>query len=550
MAIPNYPVWSIKPNWANSVTETLEWLTDVIAGTNGVEQRRALRRSPRRSFEFTVNPIDNERTFLDLCFTRLPNMTFLLPLWHDKARADAAAIGATRIAFDNTFREFTDYAIVYVDAFNYELVEISGQDDTGIDIVTPLVGAIGAKQPVYPIRTAFLADSGSYAALSPRVGQAQVKFTVNESTAITVPDETRVLYDGSPIFSSAPDWGTDQQTDITTLRTILDNQTGLVFQQSDTERSFGTQAYDIFAVGRAQQTALRQTLYRQAGRAKDLWLPTFKRDIKLAADRGSGSNNLLIEKIGLGYVGGPASGREYVYFPHSGEVAKIDSLGASGDVAKELLNTHAPTVNGYVKGTIASFMDRGRLSTDSITIEHRVDSDGPVSVSLPITFFEDSRDPSGSIYCPIPAGAKTSSPCGTSEADNPCIPFFRGWYWKLIYHTAKVGGTGNRVPNRGGVTGGLGFQISGDGFGEETDVDNWTYGSYFGEDTPSGTSCSWEIQFAAFSGTGSICTAPWDDDGDCTGYLFAQRWSDPAPTLVWTGMHFSIFPMEIPFVTP
>ena len=41
------PLWTIRPNWRNGVLERLEWLTNVISGETGVEQRRSVRPSPR-----------------------------------------------------------------------------------------------------------------------------------------------------------------------------------------------------------------------------------------------------------------------------------------------------------------------------------------------------------------------------------------------------------------------------------------------------------------------------------------------------------------------
>ena len=65
MAIQNYPVWTFEPNWSGSVSEMLEWLTDVMASPDGSEQRRSLRSFPRRSMDVATAAEGDERQLLD-----------------------------------------------------------------------------------------------------------------------------------------------------------------------------------------------------------------------------------------------------------------------------------------------------------------------------------------------------------------------------------------------------------------------------------------------------------------------------------------------------
>lgn len=44
--------WPFPPNWANRVTESHEYRTEIIESRSGKEQRRALRMRPRQAFEF------------------------------------------------------------------------------------------------------------------------------------------------------------------------------------------------------------------------------------------------------------------------------------------------------------------------------------------------------------------------------------------------------------------------------------------------------------------------------------------------------------------
>jgi hypothetical protein len=93
IADADLPVWTIKPNWANGIRETLSWLTDVLASTYGPEQRRALRLSPRREFEMTFNPIDAVRSYFDLWLHRMGSFEFMVPLFHDAGRHDGGHRG-------------------------------------------------------------------------------------------------------------------------------------------------------------------------------------------------------------------------------------------------------------------------------------------------------------------------------------------------------------------------------------------------------------------------------------------------------------------------
>ena len=55
---PLDPVWPFPPNWATSVVERLEWLTDIMPGFDDTEQRAQLRYAPRRFlvYQFLLEP--------------------------------------------------------------------------------------------------------------------------------------------------------------------------------------------------------------------------------------------------------------------------------------------------------------------------------------------------------------------------------------------------------------------------------------------------------------------------------------------------------------
>ena len=237
------PVWTIRPNWAQGVTERLEWLTDVLSSDYGDEQRRSVRISPRRSFEITMNPTRNQRTFLDLMMHRLGSEEWLAPIWHDQAALTAAVVATgTRLPIDNTYREFLDggLALVFKDAFTWEVVSVVTQDDTGLDLDIALDGGWPARTKVYPLRRMLIETDTKLSALTSRVGESQVLFTVNEPNDFPEVMPADLVYAGRPILWPPPD--RSQAIDTTHVRLFdeADGQIGLRYRTDDAGRAFAT----------------------------------------------------------------------------------------------------------------------------------------------------------------------------------------------------------------------------------------------------------------------------------------------------------------------
>jgi hypothetical protein len=232
VADADLPVWTIKPNWANGIRETLSWLTDVLASTYGPEQRRALRLSPRREFEMVFNPIDAVRSYFDLWLHRMGSFEFMVPLFHDAGRFTAAiAGGATAIPFDTTYREFNagDLAIIIGDdPFTFDKVAITAVGPSGITVAAGGVTRAWPKGTrIHPLRRSRISDESQASALTSRVGEATLQFQLNQANDL--PDESTwtTLYGGHPIILDPPN--RRESLDLTFNRNslLLDNDLGL-----------------------------------------------------------------------------------------------------------------------------------------------------------------------------------------------------------------------------------------------------------------------------------------------------------------------------------
>ena len=457
MADIDLPVFSFNPNWRTGVTETLEWMTDVLRSPLGYEQRRSLRLTPRRFFQARFNPINNARSFMDLWMQRFADQEFLLPLWHDRAQLTAQATsGTARLTFDNTYREFETggTALLRIDEFTHEKVEIAAQDDTGLDLVSNLSATWAVGASVYPLRPAYLDQpSGQLASLTRTVGEIQLGFRCSRHNPYDAGAETLSVYSGYPVMVLEPNRAEDLNVEYERLSEDADFALGRLFRRDEAGRAFQTQFYNWQAVGRLQHHQLRQALYRLNGRQKAAWMPSFNRDIKLSRNITAASANVDIEKIGYTYLGGPVSGRNFVSIlddTGTRRVVQIASTGAPADPdVEERLVLSAVAGFNAAAGREASFLEVMRLDQDAVEIVHHTDSDGVCEVGAAFKAFRDGRTSTGLLVVPYdtweePLGG--ALPCGAPAVDeaSDCynadpVYTFEGWYYEFIWQWDQLG---------------------------------------------------------------------------------------------------------------
>lgn len=438
MADIDLPVFSFLPNWEQGITETLEWVTDVLRSEiSGHEQRRSVRLTPRRFFEARFNPFDEARSFMDLWLQRFGAQEFLLPLWHDRAKLSAEApTASSRLVFDNTFREFETggLALLRRSLFDYAVVEISGQDDEGLDLGSPLVGTWAAGSVVHPLRPAELDNlQAVLASITRNVGRSSLSFRLARDNPYPLGEETLALYDGFPLVTLEPNRRDDLESRFEQMYAEADFQIGRVYRRSETSRAFAAQFYNWQARGRQQHHELRQTLYRLNGRQKAVWMPSFNKDVTLTRPLGAGSNRLDIRQIGYRFLGGPIAGRDRItLLDDSGTRRVLRITGTSAPLASGEDRLNLPSAAGFTAsaGREGSFTDLVRLDQDRVEIEHYTDSDGVCEVSAAFRSFAQGRTTAGTLVQPFPVAVKTLDACGAPAADEEsnCNVFFAGWY--------------------------------------------------------------------------------------------------------------------------
>lgn len=439
------PVWGVRPNWSQSIIETLTWLTDVMQSQSGAEQRVSQRLAPRRMFEARYNPYEHERTFVDLVMHRLGRNEWMMPLWFDRAPLNVSAVaGATRLVLDTEHHEFFTGGMAYLvgpDTFTGEAVRIAALDADGLDLVVPLDKAWIAGTTVHPMRRGWFEES-SHVLLTSRLGESNVRFHVIEGNDLADEGTWGTLHAGLPLLLEQPDWSRSIELDLSFLGDEFDSLTGKKRVTDTAGRSFRQQQHSFFLSGAARQFAFRQMLYRLRGQQKAIWLPTFADDIEIAAPAISGATTIDIKQVGLTYVGGPSDGRDRLVFA-DGQVVEITGSSIVAGTGRERLTLGTGLASPKLAGARASFVETARLAQDSVEIEHVGDIDGFARSTLSFRAFADRRTAIFAVQA-IPATVKTNNLCGSAGIENGCTFFgsFQGWYYEIIYSSSGTGDEG------------------------------------------------------------------------------------------------------------
>lgn len=462
------PVFSFRNNWREPMTERLAFLTDVLRAAEGAEQRRSLRPTPRRTFEVDLLLTGPERTFWDLFVNRLSKGDIVAPLYWEVVTLTTATVAGTtdRIAFDTSYREWQYHEgrlaiLVGASALDYEVVEIAGVDANGVDLAEPTVRAWPRGTKLLPLRRCFAEQIGQVRQPSAAVASVTLQMRVKGPNPWTPAADASPVYLGRPVMLNEPNWNGDLTVDVTREIDQLDVDIGLTYEVDALGHTLYGQAHKWFLNGRQKLASFRDMVYRHRGRAGSFWLPTFKADFVLTNSPGSAATQIEVLNTGFGYVGGPATGREYIAIKHSTGtiIRRITSVIAGTTSATERLNLDAPLGLALSPGQVRriSFIDTARFDTDEFQITHYGGVDGHHEAETTFRSFKASRTAPSPISYPIAAAVQTDTPCG--EDPGECYynapPVFEGWYLKFRVNFTNL--TAVDRPN-------LGFILTGDGW--------------------------------------------------------------------------------------
>jgi len=287
--------------------EKLQFLTDIIEHEDGSEQRIAARKNPRQFFEWDVRmdngTFDNSR-FESLMFD-WQSRNWGVPMWHEATEVSVAVTaGDLTINVDST--DDADYRndgliLIFTDASTFDVQTVDSFTSTTVTLKSAVVGSYPVGASVTPLRTGHMQRQVAASRWTSGDQNVKLRFRITDNDAnlgSTTPFDvynSKVLLDDCNVMR-----GGQKQASMLQELILVDNITGLPFQDSPWENGISVYPLTLRANSRAELWDLRGLLHALRGRQISFYVPTFRNDLIANQNLATASQDLNI--VNMGYV--------------------------------------------------------------------------------------------------------------------------------------------------------------------------------------------------------------------------------------------------------
>lgn len=393
------PVFTFLPNWKDGITERLSWLTDIMVSESGVEQRRSVRRYPRRSFEATILRADNPRSRLDMFMVGVGMGDFMLPIYHEQIHPGdqdpLLAEGVVQLPVGTAhMREWRLNDLVLImerDPSDFDVLTVIGYDDVLEQVTLQSAAPVkvwSAECRMIPLRRARFTDFPQMSMPIDRVGQARIRAELVDPETFPAPDWNFDV----PLWNMRPDRAEDVTLEYSRNIFEVDYGSGMRNRMDPGNIAYVGTKVTLKLFGRDRMWQYRRFLAAARGRAVRFYMPTFAKDVMpLVAMSGL---TIDVEDNGLvTYLSGPQEcrvnlgvvfkdGRPIVYREIASAAALVSPAPPYRQIGIRItLDENMPPIEVDEVDRIM-FIQPSRFDQDSFELYHYVDDGAAVGASF------------------------------------------------------------------------------------------------------------------------------------------------------------------------
>lgn len=201
-------VLAFPPNPTVDFVERLKWYGTVSTAWSGIEQRMALNDTPKISYTFRAQVLDEELQMFNGVMWGWQNRAFAVPVWNSYTyTSQSAGAGTSTLFVESTaLREFRadSLAVIYAGAQLYEAVEILEVQPDRLILKKPLTLGWTRRVPVMPVRTMRMAREINYTGPVANFREVDISL-IGEAGEPVAPAPWPVTYKGLPVLNFSPD---------------------------------------------------------------------------------------------------------------------------------------------------------------------------------------------------------------------------------------------------------------------------------------------------------------------------------------------------------
>ncbi len=372
-------IWAYSHNWDTQIEETLSYLSAVRIAYAGIEHRAGLRKIPRRSQSVTLFEEDDALRELETKSFGWQSRLFLIPLQQYPSQTTAPALaGQPVIPVDTADRGLVEGAYVIIEdlatgrRIPSSIAEVAAHSITlAFNLDTNL--AVGTR--LWPAHPGMAGEQMNLNWHLPgfATGNIDFEFTPVETWAGAADVAPPQLYRGEEVYTIEPDWVNGLDVKSTQVFGVTESPSG---KKKRNERWTHPQREFPFGWllrGFSEIARFREFIQRRYGRTVSFWMPSFRADLRLAADVTS-PGAVSIDVIDGGYLAFSAGNNQRKNISielKNGTVMRrrINSAAYSSPNVTSL-GLDAATGHAFTRDDIfrISFLSRYRFGSDEVKL--------------------------------------------------------------------------------------------------------------------------------------------------------------------------------------
>lgn len=379
-------VWAFIP--MKGITEILKWNTDIMRSRNGNEQRKAVRKNPRRKFEMSFRAAKRNRRLMENILQKAQARDVLLPVWTDwRQSKQTVSDGDATIPVDTTQTELAagNLCMIMTDPFSYEIREIETVSSSSVTLTTALDNDWPQGSFVVPCIITMIENEPEFERINDDTIEVEMLFRSN--TAYNYFDEgTQSKSYKNREVSTRRNYNQQVSESYRRQKNVIDTETGTFKQFDKTGYSNRENTIIVRPTDREEMLDQKRFLFRRKGQQNAYWQPSWLPDIKPVNPIQSSATRFDIEDIGYSvYIDTHEIKNDLRILLEDGSVLYREVVGAtSNNDGTEELEIDASFGQLIDPADIyrADFLELARLNADRFEIEWKSRKHGKISMPV------------------------------------------------------------------------------------------------------------------------------------------------------------------------